>query len=166
MVANQYKNSPYNEWSLGLFDCCSYKDPESKWCQVFPTFFPQAMCGSCCIDGEIYTIMHQDRVCCLRMSWCGWRTCALQAPFAVFGPFGGVIMGLCCGIFTRREVVERYNIKTNGMAECVPYLCFPCSTFQILMTLRDYQSRGIVPNGQSSTGHKNDKTEDVNTSVI
>ena len=37
-------------------------------CQCCPKFFPQAVLGPCFLDGEIHTILHQERACCCGMS--------------------------------------------------------------------------------------------------
>lgn len=106
-----------NEWALGLCDCCSYRDPDGK-CWFFPTFFPQALCGPCCIDGEIHTIINEEKECCCRMSRGGICRCLLEVPIGIFGPFGGLILSLCCGVKTRHEVRTKYDINDNG-SSCV-----------------------------------------------
>jgi hypothetical protein len=150
-----------NEWSLGLCDCCSYRDHENK-CWFIPKFFPQAIFGSCCIEGEIQTILNQEEPCCCRMGRGGWCTCLIQLPIGFFGPFGGMLMAVCCGPRLRNEVVSTYNINDPGCCGhgwCLGTLSklssslypsslglmYPCSLFQILFTLRDFERRGVKP---------------------
>lgn len=102
-----------NHWSLGLCDCCNYRDHKGS-CHFFPTFFPQALFGSCCIEGEIQTILSQEKVMCCRMGKSGWCSCLLQLPIGLFGPFGGILLAIICGPKLRNEVVKAYNIKDSG----------------------------------------------------
>lgn len=108
---------PGNKWSLGLCDCCSYRDLDGK-CWFFPTFFPQALCGACCIDGEIHTIMNEEKECCCRMSTGGICRCLMEIPIGLLGPFGGIVLSLCCGVKTRHEVISLYEINDEGSTCC------------------------------------------------
>ena len=142
-----------NTWATGLCGCCSYRDDAGS-CYFCPTFFPQAVCGPCCIDGEIHTILNQQTPCCCRMSTGGWCTCLVQIPIAIFGPFGGLVLNICCGIRTRQEVIERYDIKDDTACCCCTSCVgcmFPCSLFQILMTLREFEKKGIKPKSSLTT---------------
>ena len=105
---------PKNQWALGFYDCCSYKDNNGD-CHCIPKFFPQALCSPCCIDGEIHTILNQQTPCCCRMSTGGWCQCFIQIPIGALGPFGGIVLSVCCGIKTRNEVIEKYDISDNGV---------------------------------------------------
>ena len=141
-----------NAWSTGLFDCCSYRDPVTDKCTWFPAFFPQAVCGACCIDGEIHTMMNNEKPICLRMSAGGMRLCCLEIPCFLFGPLGGAGLACCCGIVTRKEAIDKFNIrKDSDMTPCLATICFPCSSFQILMTLRDFKRKGIAPKSDLKT---------------
>jgi hypothetical protein len=92
----------------------------------------------------------------------GWCTCLIQLPIGFFGPFGGMLMAVCCGPRLRNEVVSTYNINDPGCCGhgwCLGTLSklssslypsslglmYPCSLFQILFTLRDFERRGVKP---------------------
>ncbi len=111
-----------NQWALGLFDCCCYKDSDGS-CWIIPTFFPQALLSPCCIDGEIHTIMHQEKPICCRMSSAGLCKCLVEIPVSFLGPFNGLFLSICCGILTRRNVVRMYNIDDSKACTC----CGLCS---------------------------------------
>ena len=56
------------------------------------------------------------------------------------------MMSLCCGVKTRHDVKKAYDIgdDRSPCAKCEG-VCFPCSLFQILMTLREFERKGIKP---------------------
>lgn len=143
-----------NRWSLGLFDCLSYQDSTTSGCcclyPCIPVFFPQAVCGSCFIEGEIHTIMYQEKTLCCRMGGGGWCRCLTWLPISLCGPFGGVLLAFCFGPILRNSVVSRYDISDSDVGTCGGF-CYPCSLFQILFTLRDYERQGIKPKKDSIT---------------
>ena len=127
-----------NVWPLGLFDCVTYRDPVNHRNHFFPNFCPQggprsivitsrfhlltllilrnihifllALFGQCCIEGEIYTILNDQTPCCLNMSGGGWMCCLMTLPPAIFGPFGGLFVNVCCGVRTRQEIMKKYDM--------------------------------------------------------
>ena len=106
-----------NKWALGFCDCCSYRDEEDK-CWFFPTFFPQALCGTCCIEGEIYSIINDESRCCCRMGSGGLCRCIIQVPIGILGPFGGIPLAICCGAKTRHEVITKYEMSDGSSGIC------------------------------------------------
>jgi hypothetical protein len=86
----------------------------------------------------------------VRMFGCtyiGWCRCLIEVPFAIFGPFGGMALSVCCGVKTRSDVKSAYDIgDDNSCCNSCVGACYPCSLFQILMTLREFETKGIKPN--------------------
>ena len=140
-----------HQWPLGLFDCFNYTDFDGKR-HICPDFCPAAVLGGCCMAGEISTIMNQEKPICLRMGPIGIATCIISLPITIFGPFGGIFYGMVCGIRDRLEMVRMYDIDDSKTCEvggsrcllCIALL-YPCNTFQMIMTLRDFERRGIKP---------------------
>ena len=79
----------------------------------------------------------------------------MEVPVAIFGPFGGLVLSICCGVKTRSDVKKAYDIGDDrSCCSSCEGMCFPCSLFQILMTLREFEAKGIKPNNMKQPLNK------------
>ena len=160
-----------NVWPLGLFDCVTYRDPVNHRNHFFPNFCPQggprsivitsrfhlltllilrnihifllALFGQCCIEGEIYTILNDQTPCCLNMSGGGWMCCLMTLPPAIFGPFGGLFVNVCCGVRTRQEIMKKYDMLPEPSRYNMTHSLILCILLR-KRTLKNAISRGWI----------------------
>ncbi len=151
--------SELGEWPVGLCDCFSYRDSVDNSCKWFPFFVPMAVCGTCMIVGRIHSRMEEERVLCCDMGCSGWLCCALATPINFFAPLGGACYFSSLAAIFRTEITEKYNLSKhesnkccfgegclNTGCECMHNACnYPCSFFQIYMTLRELQYDKVNP---------------------
>lgn len=89
--------------------------------------------------------MKEEKKCCMDMGCEGCLCCLISFPINVLGPLGGFCWFACNSAKMRHEVVRKYNIEEDAeIPSCVIGWCFPCSLFQVLMTLREFERNGIL----------------------
>jgi len=134
-----------SNWPLGPYDCLFFQYKNK--CMYVPYFFPMAVCGTCFLLGRIRSKLVQEAVCCLGMGEQGCSLCLLSTCPAVFGPLGGWFWFSWIATYLRHQVVNAYNIDdiyVNDNTCCCCSLitiCYPCSLFQIYMTLLTFEER-------------------------
>jgi hypothetical protein len=137
-------------WPLEFCDCFSYKDPAGG-CHWFPDFIPKAVCGTCFLVGEGYSAFHDESEVCCNLGWGGLGCCIISVPINIAGPLGGFCWFAGHSVYMRQEAVKKYNIddsKTEAKCCCctlpswVIGVCYPCSMFQVIMTVREFGNRG------------------------
>jgi hypothetical protein len=151
---------PIRNWPLGFCDCCSYQDAKGD-CQFI--YFVLSCVHTCCVLGEIHTLLNEQRPTCCHMSNEGLGICILTIPACIFGPLGGICWTSSCSAKFRHDTVLKYRIDDKDDTRCccctLPTCCvgcfFPCSLFQVLMTLRHFQNedqgKRIQTNGTLQT---------------
>ena len=125
---------PQRRWSHDLCDCCGYQDPTGRG-HFFPVFFPMTCFCTCCIVGRIRARLSKERVLCCNMGRHGLCLCLFSCPFVICQPF-------YCLYFSysmRREVIQRYSVVKESCTECCALLFCPCSLFQIIMSLDEWE---------------------------
>lgn len=126
-------------WPLGLFDCLTFRTSRGGKLLLFPDFFPEALCCTCFVVGQIRTLEERERSIYCGMGMKGLQACGLST-----------IGGCCCFAESMRaKTLLDYKINDGSSSrEKVPawlvMLCCPCSLFQVLATRREllYRSRG------------------------
>ncbi len=102
---------------------------QAQWC---PFFCPMAMCGTCFVIGRLYSLLEKEEPLCCDMGPIGCATCILSN--ACLGPPGFMLLGCCI----RQRVIHTYNVRQSD-SEFIYALCFPCSYFQMLMSVREWE---------------------------
>lgn len=113
------------------------------------------------IVGRIHSRMEKEKEWCCDMGCSGWMCCALATPINLFAPLGGACYFSSLAAIFRNEISEKYNLETHSSNQC----CFgdnlfnsccevthnacnyPCSFFQIYMTLRELQYENGLSSG-------------------
>lgn len=133
-----------SSWPLGPYDCFFFQYKNK--CMCIPYFIPMSICSTCCLLGRIRSKLVQEDICCCGMGEQGCVLCLISAPIAMVGPFGGCCWYAWVAAYIRNQVIDAYNIDdiyTNGSnCCCVPSMvsiCYPCSLFQIYMTLLSFE---------------------------
>mgnify|MGYP003386904004 CR=1 FL=1 len=81
------KTEAKEQWPLGIFECCTYKDKNgSQMC--FPDFIPKSVCGTCFVVGEILSKMEHEEIKCCNMGTKGIACCLISLPINIAGPMG------------------------------------------------------------------------------
>ena len=141
MEDNGHNNptDPEESWPLGLFECLTFRSSRSGHLLLFPDFFPEAICCTCCVVGKIRTLEERERSIYCGMGLKGLRACGLSA------------VGGCCHFAQgmRTKTMVDYKIADSAssrahLPSCCVILCYPCSLFQVLATRKEllYRSRG------------------------
>lgn len=150
-------NLDLEEWPLGIgyCDACRYKDRHGS-CQCFPYYIPMAWCSPCCLIGRIQSGLDDEEALCCDMGFCGWSTCCVTAPVAIWGPLGGMVFFSVLAPCYREKVRSKHNLRTHSDGDChcccgdncVTECCeamwvgchYPCVFFQLYMTIREHRA--------------------------
>lgn len=119
-------------WKTGLFDCMSYRTPRNQSVCI-PYFCPMAICGTCCMIGRTVTYLNHENPVCCEMGPIGSLSCLLSN--ACLGPPGFMITGC----FLRQRVIDSYNVRVTGPSDCASAICYPCSYFQMYVSIREWE---------------------------
>lgn len=85
----------------------------------------------------------EKKSCCCNMGYEGCLCCLISTPINILGPFGGFCWFACNSAKMRHDVASRYNLQEDSdLPSCIIGWCFPCSLFQVLMTLRHLERTG------------------------
>ena len=101
-----------------------------------PYFCPMSVLGTCCVIGRINTILEKEQEMCCEMGPKGWLCCFVSN--ALLGPPGFLLCGLCL----RTRVMTDYNVQ-GGTSEWLQGICFPCSYFQMLVSLKEWEAEKV-----------------------
>jgi hypothetical protein len=94
--------------------------------------------------GRIYTKLEEEDPICCDMGLKGGVVCFVSN--ALLGPPGWLLVGHCL----RQRAIQKYHVQEEGNL-CVNCVCFPCSYFQVFVSLSEWiddNKKGVV----ASTG--------------
>lgn len=122
---------------------------EGKWQTSYCNIF--ADCGVCiegCLcycsqEARVYNAVHFDKP-----NDCDVGICALTACLVVF-----FNMQCTVDLFNRRELVQKYGIKTESFIESCLYSCC-CPNISMCQMHREMQARGVHPGGACCAKYK------------
>jgi hypothetical protein len=85
----------------------------------------------------------EKKTCCCDMGSEGCLCCLISTPINIFGPLGGFCWFALNSAKIRHDVASKYDIQEDtDLPSCLVGCCFPCSLFQVLMTLRNFERNG------------------------
>lgn len=129
------------QWKSDFCGCFCYRTPEGS-CTCFPYFIPMSVCGTCCIIGRIVTKINYESPICCEMGPLGWCTCFFSN--VAMGPPGFLVAGCCL----RNHIVKKYDVQSS-LPEPLPACCFPCSYYQMFMSLREWHAEAEAESGSA-----------------
>lgn len=108
------------------------------------------VCGTCFVVGRIRTLYVNETVQCCDMGTQGLALCCISTPINIAGPLGGFCWFAINSAKMRHDVVKHYGLDDSKAGTCCCFniptccigVCYPCSLFQILMTLRQFKNEG------------------------
>ncbi|RYG63116.1 hypothetical protein EON64_16580 [archaeon] len=92
----------------------------------------------------------QEPVMCCDLGCCGALVCAATLPIGVYHPAAGMGVFCCLTSYLRHQILDKYNVEEEQACPCnswnTPWMNFchfgcnyPCSLFQMYMSLEDWQ---------------------------
>lgn len=99
------------------------------------------------IVGRVYSKVFDEQVVCMDMGPVGCCMCVAMIPLGIYTPSGGMGIYCCLSNYLRGEVARKYRLREEPLSKngclnfCLLGVCYPCSFFQMLSTIRYYEAK-------------------------
>eukprot|EP01040_Poterioochromonas_malhamensis_P012670 gene12670-13877_t len=136
--------TPIEAWPVPFLGCMDNVEGGAPFC---PMFCPLSLLCTNSIVGRVYSKVFDEQVVCMDMGPVGCCMCVAMIPLGIYTPSGGMGIYCCLSNYLRGEVARKYRLREEPLSKngclnfCLLGVCYPCSFFQMLSTIRYYEAK-------------------------